>query len=62
MKLQKQLSRKVGDKEYSKYVAVIPSKIIEESGIREGEELSIKVKNGKITLEKINNEKTTPRK
>ena len=34
-KLQKQLSRKVGNKEYSKYVIVIPSEEIKKSGFRE---------------------------
>jgi len=62
MKLQKQLSRKVGDKKYTKYVAVIPPKIVEELGIKEGEELSIKVKNGKMILEKMNNEKKKTKK
>ncbi len=52
MKLQKQLSRKVGNKEYPKYVAVIPPKIIEEAGLKEGQELDVSVKNGKIILEK----------
>ncbi len=52
MKLQKQLSRKVGDKEYAKWVAVIPPKIIEEAKLKEGENLDIEVENGKIILKK----------
>ena len=52
MKLQKQLSRKSGDKIYPKYVTVIPPKIIEEAGLKEGQELKVKVVNGKIVLEK----------
>lgn len=52
MRLQKQLSRKVGDKEYSKYVAVIPSEIIKESGLKVGQELKIKSEKGKIIIEK----------
>jgi len=52
MKLQKQLSRKVGNKEYPKYVAVIPPKIVEEAKLKEGQELEVSVKNGKIILEK----------
>ena len=52
MKLQKQLSRKIGNKEYAKWVAVIPPKIVEEAKLKEGEELDIKVKDGKIVLEK----------
>jgi hypothetical protein len=35
-----------------KTIAVIPPKIIEEVGFKEGEELDVKVKNGKIILEK----------
>lgn len=51
-RLQKQVSRKVKDKEYSKYVLIIPSKEIREAGFKEGEELKIKVKNKKIVIEK----------
>ena len=50
MKLQKQLSRKVGDKEYSKYVAVIPPEAVEKSGFKEGEELKADAEKGKITI------------
>ena len=52
MKLQKQLSRKVGNTEYAKWVAVIPPKIVEEAGLKEGQELHVKVQKGKIVLEK----------
>lgn len=51
-KLQKQLSRKVGNKEYSKYVIVIPSEEIKKSGFREGQELKIETKEGKIIIKK----------
>lgn len=54
MKLQKQLSRKVGSTEYTKWVAVIPPKIIEEAELKEGQELKVKVQKGKIILEKKN--------
>jgi bifunctional DNA-binding transcriptional regulator/antitoxin component of YhaV-PrlF toxin-antitoxin module len=50
MKLQKQLSRKVDTKEYSKYVIIIPPKQIEEAGWKEGTELEAIVKDGKIVL------------
>lgn len=50
VKLQKQLSRKVGDKEYVKYVIVIPSKVIEKVGFKEGQEIKIKTVKGKIIL------------
>lgn len=52
VKLQKQLSRKVGKKEYPKYVLVIPPKDVEESGFKAGEELKIKSSKGKIVIEK----------
>jgi len=50
MKLQKQLSRKIGNKKYPKYVTVIPPKIIKESGFQEGDELSAEAKKGEIKL------------
>jgi len=39
MKLQKQLSRRIGNKEYSKWVITISSKNIKELGWKEGLEL-----------------------
>ena len=50
MKLQKQLSRKVDDKEYPKYVVTIPPKQIEEVGWKEGTELIAAVEEGQIVL------------
>jgi antitoxin component of MazEF toxin-antitoxin module len=50
MKLQKQLSRKVGNVSYPKYVLVIPPKIVEESKLKEGEELKIQVTNKKMII------------
>ena len=50
MKLQKQLSRKVEDKEYPKYVVTIPPKCVESAGWKEGIELEAVVENGKIVL------------
>jgi antitoxin component of MazEF toxin-antitoxin module len=52
MRLQKQLSRKVGNKEYAKYVAVIPPKIVKEVRLKEGDELTMRVENKKIIIEK----------
>lgn len=52
MKLQKQLSRKYGDKEYAKWVVIIPPSKVEELEWEEGEELNIKVTDGKIILER----------
>ena len=39
MRLQKQLSKKIGDKEYAKYVIVVPPKTIDQLKWKEGEEL-----------------------
>ena len=55
MKLQKQLSRKVGNKKYAKWVMVIPPKIIEEAKLKEGQEMEIDVKEGKIIIGKKSN-------
>lgn len=49
-KLQKQLSRKVGGKKYPKYVIVIPPQKIKEAGFKEGQELKIETKEGKIII------------
>jgi len=51
-KLQKQISRKVGDKEYAKYVVVIPKEDVENAGFKEGEEIKIKAIYGKLVLTK----------
>ena len=50
MKLQKQLSRKVGEKKYPKWVLVIPPEVIEKSGFKVGNEIKAKVKKGEIKL------------
>ena len=52
MKLQKQLSRKVGGKKYAKYVTVIPPATIEELGWGDGEELEIEIKDKKLIIQK----------
>lgn len=53
-RLQKQISRKVGDKEYAKWVLVIPPKDIKETGFKEGQELKVEAKEGKIVISKNN--------
>ncbi len=52
MKLQKQLSRKVGDVEYAKWVLVIPPKMIEELKWKEGQELKVEIKENKLVVKK----------
>ena len=50
MRLQKQKSRKVGDKEYSKYVIIVPPDRIDKLGWQEGEELSDQVQGKKLVI------------
>lgn len=50
MKLQKQLSRKVNEKEYPKYTIVISPKDIGELGWKEGEELEPEIKKDRLIL------------
>lgn len=52
MNLQKQLSKKIGDKEYDKWVIVVPPKLIEKLGWKAGEELEAEIKEGKLVIEK----------
>ena len=52
MKIQKQLSKKRGDKIYYKYMLNIPPKLIEESGFKEGDELEGEAKKGEVRLKK----------
>lgn len=52
MKLQKQLSRKVGNTEYAKWVLVVPPTIIEKLGWKEGQEMKAEIKDNKLIVEK----------
>ena len=52
MRLQKQVSRIVEDKEYSKYVIVVPPEEIEKLQWREGEELAHEVKEESLIIRK----------
>lgn len=53
MKIQKQLSKKRGDKKYYKYVVNISSEKIKEAGFKEGDELEAEAKKGEIKLKKV---------
>ena len=57
MKLQKQSVGKVGNKEYHKFVVVIPNEAVEQSGFKEGEKLKAEVKTGEIRIRGEWNEK-----
>ena len=50
MKLQKRLSRKYKNKEYYKYILVIPEKDINNAGFKERDELFTEIKKGEIRL------------
>ncbi len=50
MRLQKQLSRRVKGKEYPKYVVVLPPDTVKQAGWKEGQELEILVRDGKMML------------
>lgn len=52
MKLQKQTTRKIGDKEYSKYSIVIPSKIINQLQWAEGDQLIPSVEGKVLRIKK----------
>jgi antitoxin component of MazEF toxin-antitoxin module len=52
MRLQKQISRKVGDKEYSKYVIIVPPDRIERLGWQDGEELTDEVQGKNLIISK----------
>lgn len=52
MKLQKQLSKKRGEKKYYRYVINIPSKIVKKLGFKAGDELKADVKGNKLIIER----------
>ena len=50
MKLQRQISRQVGENEYSKWVLIVPPSEIELLGWKEGQELQSQVREGKLII------------
>ncbi|MBS3138147.1 AbrB/MazE/SpoVT family DNA-binding domain-containing protein [Candidatus Woesearchaeota archaeon] len=52
MYLQKQLSKRIGDKEYAKYVLVIPPKVIHQLKWKGGEKLELEIKNDKLIVKR----------
>lgn len=52
MKLQKQLSRKVGKTSYYKYVLVLSQTIVRKAGFGAGEEIEAEPRKGKIILKR----------
>ena len=62
MKLQKQLSRKVGSKEYPKWVVIVPPKKIEALGWGEGECLESEVRGQELIVRRENPQKAEKRR
>ena len=52
MRLQTQISRKVGDTEYTQSWIVIAPKVLKELGWKSGQELKAEVKGNKLIVEK----------
>jgi len=61
MKLQKQKTRKVGNKEYSKYVIIVPPDRVERLGWQEGEELTDQVQGKKLIISSKSRDDTKQR-
>lgn len=51
MKLQEQIAKRVGDKEYKKYSLVIPPNHIQKLGWKKGQELTPTVEGNKLIIE-----------
>jgi len=62
MKLQKQLSRRVGNKEYAKWVIAIPPKQVEALGWNEGQSLEGEVTDQKLVIKKVSESEVEKRK
>jgi bifunctional DNA-binding transcriptional regulator/antitoxin component of YhaV-PrlF toxin-antitoxin module len=52
MRLQSQISRKYGDKEYRKHWIVISDKLLKKLGWKAGQDLEAEVKGDKLIIEK----------
>lgn len=50
MRLQKQESRKVGNRTYSKWTVNLPSELVEKAGWKEGEEIGARLLNNGVLL------------
>jgi bifunctional DNA-binding transcriptional regulator/antitoxin component of YhaV-PrlF toxin-antitoxin module len=59
MKLQKQLSRRGENKDYSKYVLVVPPDEIEKLGWKEGQELEHEVREQSLIVKPMKKTKST---
>jgi len=52
MRLQKQLSKRVGSKEYPKWVIVIPPEKVSIVGWKEGDELEVDLRDDKLIIKR----------
>ncbi|MFH1181687.1 MAG: AbrB/MazE/SpoVT family DNA-binding domain-containing protein [Candidatus Woesearchaeota archaeon] len=52
MRLLSQKSREYKDKAYHKYWVVIPNKLIEKLGWKQGDELEAEIKGNKLSIER----------
>jgi len=52
MRLQSQVSRKVGETEYTKFWVIIPQKIVKKLDWKTGQELEADIKGDKLIIEK----------
>ena len=57
MQLQKQVSKRRGDRTYYKYVLVIPNKIVRAMKIKEGDEFKPSIKKKKLILKVLKKRK-----
>lgn len=62
MKLQKQLSRKVGNKKYAKWVIAIPPKQIGELGWDGGQSLESEIADQMLVIKKVSEAEAEKRK
>jgi len=53
MKIQRHVSRRVGDKTYYKWVFIIPSKHVKKLNWKEGEELQVELDKKKLIISKL---------
>jgi bifunctional DNA-binding transcriptional regulator/antitoxin component of YhaV-PrlF toxin-antitoxin module len=53
MRLQKQLNRVVADKEYAKYLLVIPPETVEKLAWKEGEELEHEIRDRTLLVQPL---------
>lgn len=62
MRLQKQLSRKIGNKEYPKWVIIVPPRQIDALEWKEGEYLESEVNSKELIIRKENPQKAQKRR